>query len=340
MATCNSTRAHSGPCSSYSIPGCKVTLVGQADAHPCTPGGTFGCFRNGSTWVTQGCRGRFVCEHIGGTRRLHAEHNCFHRSHGIRGKQLWVRASGPTQVCDCPPYRHSDPTSVYSYPAAKAVLGYASRAQDKEDLALYEQFFKSQTEGRFVEMGALDGLSFSNTFALETVLGWRGILLEANPRHCRALAVNRPRAKTLCTAVSANETKVVFTAGRFTAEFHAINVQAQRGHRREIEVPAAPLGVLLRRSGVVYLDLFSLDVEGSELDALQSMDWSIPVRVWCIEWNPKFSPPSLNRSIAQIMEHHGYRRERWQSDRENRLVHNQLWVWGHSVWRGARTEAN
>ena len=31
------------------------------------------------------------------------------------------------------------------------------------------------------------------------------------------------------------------------------------------------------------VDYFSLDVEGSELVVLETMDWSIPVRVWVIE---------------------------------------------------------
>jgi hypothetical protein len=43
------------------------------------------------------------------------------------------------------------------------------------------------------------------------------------------------------------------------------------------------LGRYLRLVGVDTLDLFSLDVEGGELEVLKTMDWTIPVGVLMIE---------------------------------------------------------
>ena len=69
----------------------------------------------------------------------------------------------------------------YRYPKARQVLGEASRSQDWEDLALFEQFFSDTYYGKFVEIGAHDGRTLSNTYAFEKIMNWTGVLIEANP---------------------------------------------------------------------------------------------------------------------------------------------------------------
>ena len=54
----------------------------------------------------------------------------------------------------------------------------------KEDEMLYEKYFKNYTlEGQkyYFEMGALDGVMYSNTKFYEETLGWTGVLVEGNP---------------------------------------------------------------------------------------------------------------------------------------------------------------
>ena len=41
--------------------------------------------------------------------------------------------------------------------------------------------------GQFVELGALDGVTGSNTLGLEACYGWSGLLIEANPTNFRRL---------------------------------------------------------------------------------------------------------------------------------------------------------
>lgn len=58
-----------------------------------------------------------------------------------------------------------------------------SKSQDREDVTLYDMFFKNDKEpGVFLEIGALNEVTFSNTFFYEHALGWKGILVEANPK--------------------------------------------------------------------------------------------------------------------------------------------------------------
>ena len=228
----------------------------------------------------------------------------------------------------------------YTYPIGSAAFGSMTRSQDNEDVALYEQFFRHTWNGTFVEMGALNGEVLSNTYAFEKARGWTGVLIEANPVACRSLhrkPSHRPGAVKLCTAVSRDYATLTFEDGKYSATFGAVDegqaihsfFNNSHGRRKRHQIPSAPLGQLLRSVGIASVDLFSLDVEGSEVKVLQTMDWSIPVRVWCIEWQPKMSPISLSNEIAAIMTRHGYERHEWWhvNDSTKPLVQNQLWVW-------------
>ena len=68
---------------------------------------------------------------------------------------------------------------------------------------------------------------------------------------------------------------------------------------------------------------------GSEVRVLNTMDWTLPVRVWCIEYEKKVAPQATNRSIAEIMTRNGYERRAWahEADGDRTLEQNQLWVW-------------
>lgn len=91
--------------------------------------------------------------------------------------------------------------------------------------------------------------------------------------------------------------------------------------------PAQPQ--LLRASGIKYIDLFSLDVEGSEMIVLDSMDWSIPVRVWCIEVENHMAGDS---AIEQLLRSKGYTKVKWdevenQNEETTASTMNALFTW-------------
>ena len=52
--------------------------------------------------------------------------------------------------------------------------------------------------GTFVELGAFDGVKFSNTLMLEKCFGWQGLLIEEHPHRSQALfrRVRRGHAAT------------------------------------------------------------------------------------------------------------------------------------------------
>ena len=230
----------------------------------------------------------------------------------------------------------------HDYAAAYDRLGRANcKSQDREDVALYEHFFAGEQtceqKGRFVEMGALDGVTYSNTYAYEKALGWEGVLIEANPLACTKLARRRPRAVRFCSAVSNDSKPILFESGVYPTVFAAVSEMDAdwraewhfgAGTTRQITptkvlVPSSPLGQLLRRANVTRIDLFSLDVEGSELRVLETMDWSIPVHVWMVE---VLNEERLGERIRRLFEENGYIRRKWLHDTEGRLARNHLYV--------------
>jgi len=142
-------------------------------------------------------------------------------------------------------------------------------------------------DGVFIEAGANDGLTQSNTYWLERFRGWKGILIEPNPVLAAECHRNRPRAKLVNAALVADTatTSITiataglrgFVVGSFTdskQEAYQRKVAAEQENLevRDIIVPARTLEDIIDESGYGRVDFFSLDVEGYEPQVLTGMN--------------------------------------------------------------------
>jgi len=162
-----------------------------------------------------------------------------------------------------------------------------SKSQNGEDLHLYDMLFKDDKDsGVFLEIGALDGELYSNTYFYEHALGWKGILIEANPENAAKLRkAPRPRSAIFTLAVCeidegfqhpGNLTFSKAGGPVATAVDHAApgfldNWKDTLGAER-VTVPCMPLQLLIDATGLWDIDLFSLDVEGGERFVLETVD--------------------------------------------------------------------
>jgi len=167
-----------------------------------------------------------------------------------------------------------------------------SNTRSGEDWQVYDAFFKNYSrQGVFMEMGALDGHSLSTTYSfLEKGLDWKGFLMEAVPHQCGPLNKNRPtNTVNVCAAACEGDKKAVSLniPAKGSTEVASVGNISQWGATKATDVPCWPLGSLLRASGIRFIDFWSLDVEGSEMTFLTTMDWTIPVYVVSVEvnWN-------------------------------------------------------
>jgi hypothetical protein len=52
---------------------------------------------------------------------------------------------------------------------------------------IFNNTIQNQNPGIFVELGALDGVTYSNTLFFERMFDWRGVLIEAQPGNAQNL---------------------------------------------------------------------------------------------------------------------------------------------------------
>lgn len=145
--------------------------------------------------------------------------------------------------------------------------------------------------GFFIEAGANDGISQSNTFLYEKEYGWNGLLVEPNPSKCIQCKNNRPNSIVENYALVSNTYSGDFIEGDFNHDGYAESLMSmvldegdwcddelryykkiKKEDLNTIEVPAITLDKLLEKHNIKKIDFFSLDVEGYEISVLNGFD--------------------------------------------------------------------
>lgn len=116
--------------------------------------------------------------------------------------------------------------------------------------------------GFFLDIGAHDGVRYSNTYGLEQHLGWRGVCIDGDPAIEGVLRSNRPLARVFSRVVAGTSGARYFASRGMGSAFTA----ASEGG---IEVAAIGIEALLSTLGVPrIIDYLSIDVEGAEGEIL------------------------------------------------------------------------
>ncbi len=218
------------------------------------------------------------------------------------------------------------PAAIYReiFSRARYRAGYYS--QFGQDLFLDRWFFKSRRGGVFVDVGAYDGVTGSNTYYFERHLGWRGVAFEANPdvvadlirnRSCEiidgcayehdgtvefvALTEAPPKAAQRPLLEPLNAASIVFDgrhAGTMLSGIESHLQERSRMSRSEREhrlqrstksVKCFRIDTVLRRLEIRVVDFLDIDVEGAEYEVLRGVDFeAVHVNVISVEWNPRF----------------------------------------------------
>ncbi|CAE7532321.1 unnamed protein product [Symbiodinium natans] len=121
----------------------------------------------------------------------------------------------------------------------------------------------------FLEMGGYDGWHETNTHFLEQCLGWKGILIEANPRMFKRMKQLRPGTLNIRSAICREAGHV-----KFAGNHPGAHIATELDDSGYTVAPCRPLREFLSSLNVSRIDFFSLDVEGFELQVAESVDWS------------------------------------------------------------------
>ena len=166
--------------------------------------------------------------------------------------------------------------TVDSLRAARCAL-MNQRSQHVEDLLLLPTLLLAAgwgQPGTFVELGALDGLKYSNTFVLERCFNWTGVLIEANPASFEQLRLApRPLSSKIHSAVCSGTGTVLMTRARALSPMAAdIDVLHKTFAANETyAVPCRSLESIVRGAGFNSVDFLSLDVQGAEYKVLKTV---------------------------------------------------------------------
>ena len=185
-----------------------------------------------------------------------------------------------------------------------------SKSQFFQDLfVLSELDFKRN--GYFVEFGATDGITHSNSFLLEKDFGWKGILVEPTKYFYPKLLQNRPNALTenlivwseSNSEIEFNETLVpqLSTINRYS-NFDLHKLVRKRGIKSFINTISL-LDLLKKHSAPFVIDYLSIDTEGSEFEILSNFDFK--------KFHPSVVTVEHNYTDAQVrlddlFTHNGY----------------------------------
>lgn len=166
-----------------------------------------------------------------------------------------------------------------AWPLLSCVLN-ETRSQQRQDLILLPRLLELSPSGpgSFVELGALDGWSLSNTALLERCFAWDGVLIEANPQNAKKLLSSGRKARAVHSAVCPSRqvpatVKMTLDGGNVARQTDLASSPAQPlisiDNTETIDVPCAPLDHILTQAGFHTATYLSLDVEGAEAIVLQ-----------------------------------------------------------------------
>ena len=166
--------------------------------------------------------------------------------------------------------------------------------------------------GSFLDIGANDGITFSNTYAL-ALKGWCGSVIEPSPKayaRLKALYENTDRVQAINVAIgkedgviTLKESGSILGNGDVALVSSFDEKEVERFKKitswEDVNVYCISWKTLTSRISLTY-EFISIDIEGSELDVLPYMDFdAMDTQMLCIEWNSK---PELKKEYDKYMK--------------------------------------
>ena len=179
--------------------------------------------------------------------------------------------------------------------------------------ALILSYFQRRI-GNFLDLGANDGKTLSNTYALSQ-LGWSGVCVEPSPLAFERLRALR-RSDVQCLNVAVGATSKTITlhqsgehmgSGDVALLSTAVDIELARWATtptafEPIEVECLSFPDLLSRCGSNRFHLISMDIEGMELEVLEQMDLSaLGCEMLLVEVNERDPTPYLRHAKSYGM---------------------------------------
>lgn len=217
-----------------------------------------------------------------------------------------------------------------------------SRAQDQEDVWLYENWFYGVKDGIIMESGALDGLLFSNSFMFEVFANWTALhvgkffdsstaalelimfnwILEADPVNYDNLKGNRINAINVNGALCSEPRLlhysslgvipvrgfIEFMSPSFIKKWHGRIYNNKTSIDELPTVQCLTAKKLFKELNLKHIDIWILDVEGAEESVLKGVDFNA-ININAVAMECDEHDISKNERKTSILEANGFKCE-------------------------------
>lgn len=161
-------------------------------------------------------------------------------------------------------------------------------SQCGQDKLVHEHFFTGVSDGVFVDIGAHNGVTYSNTYFFESELNWNGICIEPNPsvfvylqKYRHSILLN------VCISDHVGEDQFLLINGPFEMWSGLVNSYDPRhlqdilngiavlgGSYEVINVQCYRFNDVMEKNGITHINFLSIDTEGGEFEIISSIDFS------------------------------------------------------------------
>jgi len=182
-----------------------------------------------------------------------------------------------------------------------ASINYSQNDEQEKIL----DFFKDHT-GRFLDIGAYDGKTISNTYAL-ALKGWRGVCIEPSPKNYEALEQTyKDNSNIINLKIAVGSTTGTMTFYDTPGDFYGSLSQGngkKYGKREETTVVECWSSDKLFTEVGYTFDFISLDVEQNNLQVLRSLPMKElkTLKLICIEHDGHI------QEIVELLEPYGFK---------------------------------
>ena len=189
--------------------------------------------------------------------------------------------------------------------------------QNDEEKVIMDYFYgngQAQLSGTFLDLGANDGVTFSNTRALAEK-GWQGVLIDASPKAFDKLLMNyqamsgfefyQLAISNSSGPISLSESGPILSLQDSENDALVSTIDEKERRRWEnyvkydsVMVESVTWEDMVKLMTRQYFDFISIDIEGSEMFVLPKLDLR-EVKMVCIEWNSK---PELKETFEPFFK--------------------------------------
>ncbi len=189
------------------------------------------------------------------------------------------------------------------------------KSQYKQDYFLDRIVFNKKSNGFFVDIGAHDGVTYSNSYFFEKNRNWRGVCIEPNPNVYKKLEKNRSSVNyNVC--IGDKNAIVEFTQVEGYSEMlSGVTKEYHQNHLKRLNTEISESGgsINIIKSKMIRfdnikdiknkkIDFISIDTEGNELNIIKAIDFN-EVDITCIVVENNYK----NNEIENILLNYNFK---------------------------------